>query len=163
MMTTSVYGIVKLPWGFQVLLEIVATCAESGQLPQSLYSYSRCNIFIACWYLSIVCKALTVIWMVQVTHYSLCRILYIRNKIEVDGVFVSYNIFYTSHSRGLLQSTFLLGFYSYGLYEVFFLNFQSEFTILVNNNIFQYEFSPSFNRFYKWMKMYESKITLMKS
>jgi hypothetical protein len=109
MMTTSVYGIVRLPWGFQVLLEVVATCAESGQLPQSLYSYLCCNIFIACWYLSIVCKVLMVIWMVQVTHYSLCRILSIRNKIEVDGVFVSYNIFYTSHSCGLLQSTFLIG------------------------------------------------------
>jgi hypothetical protein len=36
--------------------------------------------------------------MVQVMHYSLCRILYIRNKIEVDGVFVSYNLFYISHS-----------------------------------------------------------------
>jgi hypothetical protein len=41
--------------------------------------------------------------MVQVVHYSLCRVLYIRNIIKVDGVFVSYNLFYISHSRGLLQ------------------------------------------------------------
>jgi hypothetical protein len=40
-------------------------------------------------------------------HYSLCKILYITNKIEVDGVFVSYNLFYTSHSRGLLQNMFV--------------------------------------------------------
>jgi hypothetical protein len=36
-------------------------------------------------------------------HCSLCRILYIRNKIKLDGVFVNYNLLYTSHSCGLLQ------------------------------------------------------------
>jgi hypothetical protein len=30
-------------------------------------------------------------------------VLYIRNIIKVDGVFVSYNLFYTSHSCGLLR------------------------------------------------------------
>ncbi len=43
-----------------------------------------------------------VVWMVQAVHCSLCRVLYIRNIIKVDGVFVSYNLFYTSHSCGLL-------------------------------------------------------------
>jgi hypothetical protein len=45
--------------------------------------------------------------MVQAVHCSLCRVLYIGNRIEVDGVFVSRNLFYTSHSCGLLQSTFV--------------------------------------------------------
>jgi len=40
--------------------------------------------------------------MVQVVHCSLCKVLYIRNIIEMDGVFVNYNSFYTSHSCGLL-------------------------------------------------------------
>jgi hypothetical protein len=40
--------------------------------------------------------------MVQVVHYSLCRVLYIKNIIEMDGVFVNYNSFYISHSCGLL-------------------------------------------------------------
>jgi hypothetical protein len=42
-----------------------------------------------------------VVWMVQVVHCSLCRVLYIRKIIKVVGVFVSCNLFYTSYSCGL--------------------------------------------------------------
>jgi len=41
-----------------------------------------------------------VVWMVQVVHCFLCKVLYIRNIIKVDGVFVSY---YIPHSCDLLR------------------------------------------------------------
>jgi hypothetical protein len=33
--------------------------------------------------------------MVQVVHYYLWRVLYINNKIEMDGVFISCNLWTT--------------------------------------------------------------------
>lgn len=60
MATTSVSSIAKLPWGSQVLPEVAAARAESGQPPQlfqlyefgnnlqSFYSYLCCNTLTAC-------------------------------------------------------------------------------------------------------------------
>jgi hypothetical protein len=36
--------------------------------------------------------------------------------------------------------------------DLFFWHFQSDFVILVNNNIFQYGFWTNFKWFHKWMK-----------
>jgi len=95
--------------------EVIATHVESGQPSQlfqlyefgnnlqSFYSYLCYNILKACWYLNIVCKVLRGCLDGPSSAFFVCKVLYIRNIIKVDGVFVSYNLFYIPHSCDLLR------------------------------------------------------------